>query len=131
MTMLSQVIKRDRRTVAFQKEKIILAIFKAACAVGGNDFSTAEKLADEVVQLADRKYPDGIADVEGLQYLVEKVLIESGHARTAKAYILYREKRRAARESNALIGATIGIPMYSGETISIFVPNKILSSMCL
>lgn len=38
---------------------------------------------------------------------MEKVLIERGHAKTAKAYILYREKRRAARESNALIGATI------------------------
>ena len=107
--MLSQVIKRDRRTVAFQKEKIVLAIFKAACAVGGNDFSTAENLADEVVRLADQKYPEGVADVEGLQDLVEKVLIESGHARTAKAYILYREKRRASRESNALIGATIGM----------------------
>ena len=107
--MLSQVIKRDRRTVSFQKEKIVLAIFKAACAVGGNDFSTAENLADEVVRLADQKYPEGVADVEGLQDLVEKVLIESGHARTAKAYILYREKRRASRESNALIGATIGM----------------------
>ena len=88
--MLSQVIKRDRRTVAFQKEKIVLAIFKAACAVGGNDFSTAENMADEVVRLADKKYPEGVADVEGLQDLVEKVLIESGHARTAKAYILYQ-----------------------------------------
>lgn len=105
--MLKQIVKRDRTYVPFKKEKIVLAIFKAATAVGGDDFATSERLADEVVRLAELRYPDGIADVEGIQDIVEKVLIEAGHAKTAKAYILYREKRRSARESNALIGATI------------------------
>ena len=54
-----------------------------------------------------RSYGDKTPDVEGIQDLVEKVLIEAGHAKTAKAYILYREKRRGTREINALIGATI------------------------
>ncbi len=107
--MLKQIIKRDRSIVLFKKEKIVLAIFRAAKAVGGNDFSTSEKLADEAIRMAEERYPDGIADVEGIQDIVEKVLIENGHARTAKAYILYREKRRSARESNALIGATINM----------------------
>lgn len=107
--MLKQIIKRDRSIVLFKKEKIVLAIFKAAKAVGGNDFSTSEKLADEAIRMAEDRYPDGIADVEGVQDIVEKVLIENGHAKTAKAYILYREKRRSARESNALIGATINM----------------------
>ncbi|MHC1758928.1 MAG: ribonucleoside triphosphate reductase [Negativicutes bacterium] len=107
--MLQQIIKRDRSQVPFRKEKIIFAIFKAATAVGGNDFSLAEKLAAQVLTLAENKYPGGVADVEGIQDLVEKVLIEAGHAKTAKAYILYREKRRSARESNALIGATINM----------------------
>ncbi len=107
--MLKQIIKRDRSVVLFKKEKIVLAIFKAAKAVGGNDFSTSEALADEAIRLADQRYPEGIAEVEGVQDLVEKVLIENGHAKTAKAYILYREKRRSARESNALIGATINM----------------------
>ncbi len=104
---INQIVKRDRSYVPFKKEKIVLAIFKAANAVGGDDFSIAEKLADDVVRLASERYPDGIADVEGIQDIVEKVLIEEGHAKTAKAFILYREKRRSARESNALIGATI------------------------
>ena len=39
--MLQQIIKRDRSLVPFRKEKIIFAIFKAANAVGGNDFSQA------------------------------------------------------------------------------------------
>ncbi len=107
--MLKQIIKRDRSVVLFKKEKIVLAIFKAAKAVGGNDFSTSERLADEAIKMAELRYPDGIADVEGIQDTVEKVLIENGHAKTAKAYILYREKRRSARESNALIGATINM----------------------
>lgn len=107
--MLTQIIKRDRTTVPFKKEKIVLAIFKAATAVGGDDFTTSQQLADEVVRLAELRYPDGVADVEGIQDIVEKVLIEAGHAKTAKAYILYREKRRASRESNALIGATINM----------------------
>ncbi|HBL85117.1 MAG: ribonucleoside triphosphate reductase [Clostridiales bacterium GWF2_38_85] len=106
---LKQIIKRDRSNVPFKKEKIVLAIFRAANAVGGNDFATSEKLGDEVVRIADLTYPDGIADVEGIQDIVEKVLIEAGHAKTAKAFILYREKRRSARESNALIGATINM----------------------
>jgi ribonucleoside-triphosphate reductase len=107
--MLTKIVKRDHSTVLFKKEKIVLAIFKAAKAVGGDDFSTSEKLADRVLELAEIRYPGGIADVEGIQDLVEKVLIEEGHAKTAKAYILYREKRRSARESNALIGATINM----------------------
>ncbi len=107
--MVNQIIKRDRSCVPFKHEKIVLAIFKAAQAVGGNDFVTSERLAGQVIRLADERYPDGIAEVEGIQDLVEKVLIEEGHAKTAKAYILYREKRRAARENNALIGATINM----------------------
>ena len=109
MQMLNLIIKRDRTYVPFEKDKISLAIFKAANAVGGDDFETSERLANEVVAMAEERYPDGIAEVEGIQDIVEKVLIEEGHAKTAKAYILYREKRRSARESNALIGATINM----------------------
>lgn len=107
--MLQQIVKRNRAQVPFRKEKIIFAIFKAANAVGGTDFALAEKLTEQVLVLADQKYPDGVAEVEGIQDLVEKVLIEAGHAKTAKAFILYREKRRSAREANALIGATINM----------------------
>ncbi|MBN2504905.1 MAG: ribonucleoside triphosphate reductase [Bacilli bacterium] len=105
--MIRQIIKRDQTVVPFRKEKIVLAIFKAASSVGGSDFSKSEELTAEVVKIAEAQYPNGIADVEGIQDIVEKVLIENGHAKTAKAFILYREKRRASREANALIGATI------------------------
>lgn len=105
--MLTQIRKRNGEVVAFQPEKITRAIFKAANAVGGSDWDRAESLTNQVVAMAGGHFPDRIADVEAIQDLVEKVLIENGHAKTAKAYILYREKRRGAREANALIGATI------------------------
>ncbi len=105
--MFDRIRKRDGRIEKFQPEKIAWAIFKAASACGGNDFGRAEALAVEVLELAKSRFNGDVPDVESVQDLVEKVLIENGHARTAKAYILYREKRAGARNLNALIGATI------------------------
>ena len=115
--MIMQIRKRDGHIAAFQPDKITLAIFKAAVAVGGDNWETAEGLMHQVRAIADQRYRDGLADVEGIQDIVEKVLIENGHAKTAKAYILYREKRRTAREATALVGATIGMfSEYLGDS---------------
>ncbi len=105
--MFDRIRKRDGRVEKFHSEKITWAIFKAAAACGGDDFTRAELLCKEVLALAEQKYADRVPEVEQIQDLVEKVLIENGHAKTAKAYILYREKRSGARNMNALIGATI------------------------
>lgn len=107
--MLDKIRKRNGSVENFVPEKITSAIFKAAVACGGNDFDTARKLSEEVIELAEKKYSNQIPEVEQIQDLVEYVLIENGHAQTAKAYILYREKRKNAREINALIGATINM----------------------
>ena len=104
--MIKQVLKRDGSRQGYDREKIIEAIFKAAVACGGKDRSRSEKVAALVeAELLEskRKTPT----VEEVQDLVEKHLIKAGHDQVAKAYILYREKRRGAREENALIGATI------------------------
>lgn len=105
--MIQKIRKRDGSIVDFMQEKVTRAIFKAATACGGNDYSKAEGLCEEVMKIADEKYEGTIPNVEDIQDIVEKVLIENGHAKTAKAYILYREKRKGSREMNALIGATI------------------------
>ncbi|MGE5556991.1 MAG: ribonucleoside triphosphate reductase [Bacillota bacterium] len=105
--MVDKIRKRDGRLEDFNLEKITLAIFKAATACGGNDYAKAEELSSQVARLIEEKFKKDIPNIEEIQDIVEKVLIENGHARTAKAYILYREKRRGARELNALIGATI------------------------
>ncbi len=115
--MINTIRKRNGDVVAFHPEKITRAIFKAANAVGGNDWKRAEFLSQQVVAMAEELYSNAALDVESIQDLVEKVLIENGHARTAKAYILYREKRRSAREANALIGATIELfSNYIGDS---------------
>ena len=107
--MIEKIRKRDGRVEKFAPEKITSAIFKAAAACGGNDLALAQRLCDKVVELAEVRYQGKIPEVEQIQDLVEYVLIENGHAKTAKAYILYREKRKSARELNALIGATINM----------------------
>jgi uridine kinase len=103
MTRIEYVIKRNGAVVPFNQERITNAIYRAAVAVGGRDRSTAERLSDEVVERLGRSLEeDEIPTVEGIQDIVEKVLIEDGHARTAKAYILYRyeqSRRRRAKIS--------------------------------
>ena len=99
--MATQIKKRDGREVAFDIEKISKAIFKAAKAVGGQNYSTSVALAEEVEsKLNDNNNAQGIPTVEEIQDLVEKVLIEKGHAKTAKEYILYRAERSRVREMN-------------------------------
>ena len=82
--------------------KITDAIFAAAQSVGGEDRQTAMELTIEVMNVLKQKQEqdeDKIFSVEEVQDVVEKVLIENGHARTAKAYILYRQKRSNLREA--------------------------------
>jgi len=98
---VTKIKKRDGRIVDFDKSKITNAIFKAAVAVGGEDRETAERLASKVVALVNEKFAGQIPSVEDAQDNVEKVLIEEGHAKTAKAYILYRQKRAILRELKA------------------------------
>ena len=97
--MFTQIRKRDERIEPFNPSKITEAIFAAAKAVGGEDRQKAMELTIEVMNYLKKNEPaDEIPSVEEVQDAVEKVLIETGHARTAKAYILYREKRSRLRE---------------------------------
>jgi anaerobic ribonucleoside-triphosphate reductase len=107
--MFTVILKRSGQKETFQPRKITDAIFKAAKAVGGDDYLLAERLTEQVVDTARLRFGDQYPEVEDIQDIVERVLIKNGHAKTAKAYILYREKRKSAREANALIGATIGM----------------------
>ncbi len=99
--MITTIVKRDGRTVAFNKGKIVQAIFKAASAIGGKDIDVAEDLADQVVEYLETELgEDCVPGVEHVQDVVEKILIENGHARTAKEYILYRAERTRQRTMN-------------------------------
>ena len=97
--MIIKIKKRDGRTVTFNIEKIANAIYKAAQSVGGSDQEEALTLAGKVVDMLMEKEMTS-PTVEQIQDCVEKVLINEGHASTAKAYILYRSERTRAREMN-------------------------------
>ncbi|MFT3951268.1 MAG: anaerobic ribonucleoside triphosphate reductase [Oscillospiraceae bacterium] len=97
--MIIKIKKRDGRLVTFNLEKIANAIFKAAQSVGGQDFEEALNLAGKVGDMLMEKKMEN-PTVEEIQDIVEKVLIEEGHAATAKAYILYRSNRTRSREMN-------------------------------
>lgn len=96
--MITTIVKRDGRTVMFDVDKIADAIFKAAQALGGNDRETAMELAHEVERRLETE--DAPPTVEHIQDVVERVLVETGHTRTAKEYILYRAQRSRVREMN-------------------------------
>ncbi len=97
--MIIKIQKRDGRLVTFNIEKIANAIFKAAQSVGGQNYEEALQLAGKVGDLLMEKKLAN-PTVEEIQDCVEKVLIEEGHAQTAKSYILYRSERTKAREMN-------------------------------
>jgi uridine kinase len=98
MAKTKLVTKRDGRVVPFTQDRITNAIYRAAVAVGGRDKMTAQKLSDQVVAILDNaNVPDKAPSVEEIQDIVEKVLIENGHAKVAKEYILYRDERNRRR----------------------------------
>ncbi|MEJ2491195.1 MAG: ribonucleoside triphosphate reductase [Desulfuromonadales bacterium] len=106
--MLEFIRKRDGRLVAFEEDKIVAAIEKSVLAVGGSDMEQAAGIGRQVVGILEVIYKDGrIPTVENVQDLVEKILIENGHAKTAKAFILYRQQHAALRRTKAFIKESI------------------------
>ncbi|MGD8306593.1 MAG: ATP cone domain-containing protein [Ignavibacteria bacterium] len=98
---ITHVIKRTGATVPFKKERISNAIYRAVVAVGGRDKNTANSLMTQVVEILNKKFTSGeIPHIEDIQDIVEKVLIENGHAKVAKEFILYRSQAQERRESD-------------------------------
>lgn len=107
------VRKRDGRLELFDQERITSAMWKAAKAVGGKNREHAKKLSDQVLaELKNRFEEDGVPTVEEIQDTVEKILIENGHARTAKAYILYRKQHQDQRELATLLSDADLVDQY-------------------
>ncbi|MFZ2299852.1 MAG: ribonucleoside triphosphate reductase [Candidatus Moraniibacteriota bacterium] len=98
-----KVQKRNGGIVDFDLSKIENAIVKAALAVGKEGDVTAHILAQDVYAKLEEQFEDGIPSVEQTQDLVEETLIQYDYADVAKAYILYREKRREVREARNVV----------------------------
>jgi len=110
---VKSVRKRDGRLEPFDQKRITNAIWNAAKAVGGKDLKLAKDLSDQVLAILRERFgEEGVPTVEEIQDLVEKVLIEKGHARTAKAYILYRKQHQDIRELAALLSSADLVDQY-------------------
>ncbi len=97
---ITHVIKRSGAIVPFNKERIANAIYRAVVAVGGRDKDKAGELAEHVVKILNDKFSDNSTpNIEDVQDIVEKVLIENGHSTVAKEFILYREEAAKRRDS--------------------------------
>lgn len=117
--MIDTIIKRDGRAVPFSIDKIAQAINKAIEACGGGNYEEALELSQQVVNHIEAS-GNTRPTVEEIQDTVERVLIESGHARTAKKFILYRSERSRVREMNTRL-----MKIYEGLTFKDAKENDI------
>jgi ribonucleoside-diphosphate reductase alpha chain len=109
-----QVIRRTGEAVAFNSEKISVAITKAFLAVEGGEAGASNRVRDLVARLTQgialavtRRLPDGSAvHIEDIQDQVELALMREGLHDVAKAYVLYREKRATERATQVSASAS-------------------------
>jgi ribonucleoside-triphosphate reductase len=95
--MFQEIKKRDGRVVEFDSSKITAALTKAGAATGEFGDRDARKLTLRVLTLAHELRFGRVPEVEEVQDVVERVLLDSPFPNTAKAYILYREQHAQIR----------------------------------
>lgn len=117
MSLDITVIKRDGREEDFSENKIAMSIFSAANEAGGDDFELAEELTEQLIEIIDSGDFDDEISTSTLQEMIEKLLIETGHAKTAKAYILSAADRARIREMDSSL-------MKSFEDITFTSPEE-------
>lgn len=101
MSKFKNVQKRSGAIVPFNPERISNVIYRAAVSVGGRDKEKAYELGNKVVEYLEANYPeDYVLHIEQIQDAVEKILIENGHAKVAKEFILYREEANKRRQND-------------------------------
>lgn len=104
-----RVIKRNGKVAPYDASKISVAITKAFLAVEGTQAATSTRIHDIAAQLTidistafKRRLPtEGTLHIEDVQDQVELALMRAGEHKVARAYVLYREERRKAREEES------------------------------
>ncbi len=122
---IQHILKRDGQMAEFSFAKIADSIYKAAETVGGKDKHLAAEIAHAVVEKLNEH--DSVS-VEQVQDLVERTLIEKGHIKTAKAYILYHHKKNEERNKQLQHYARGGLN-FSQEAIRILERRYLLKDM--
>ncbi len=105
MPPIQKIKKRSGEIVDFDQSKITEAVWKAAKSVGGQNKEMATQISNQITAVLEVFFKDesNVPTVEQTQDLIEKILIEGGHAKTAKAYIIYREQHKKIRDTHTAI----------------------------
>ncbi|MBT4540533.1 adenosylcobalamin-dependent ribonucleoside-diphosphate reductase [Candidatus Woesearchaeota archaeon] len=125
--VIKKIRKRDGRFVEFDKDKIAKAIYRAAYAVGGKDKDRADYLATLAFEKVNKSFKTRYPTVEEVQDTIERILIENHHIKTAKAYILYREKQARIRDLKKSIIGTIVSKDFSFNALKIMRDKYLLN----
>ena len=130
MTKISKIKKRDGNIVPFDLGKIANAIFKAAESVGGTNKALSKKLAEEIELELIKKINGDVPCVESIQDMVENILINKGHVKTAKAYIIYRHEHKSIRdEKKAVLGKISPSKKLTVNALTVLKERYLLKNM--
>ena len=97
--MIKQIKKRDGITIDFDQTRIANAIFKASQSIGEPNLEFANELAEKVMEYLELMEIE-VPNLEQVQDVIEKVLIEEGDVNLVKEYIIYRYRRSLVREGS-------------------------------
>lgn len=107
------ILKRDGAKVPFDSEKIVTAIKKAGLETGEFSEPEARHITFKVLKILKHRYENNVQDIEQIQDIVEQTLISENYFKTARAYIVYREKRgELRRDKKNLIDVVLSINEY-------------------
>ena len=100
VSLPSQVIKRSGRSSSFDAGKILKAISRAGDATSEYAIDEAQRISASVLRVIGHRFTQRAPSIEDIQDIVEQQLAASGHFKTARAYIVYREQHKHLREDN-------------------------------
>ncbi|MDO4161439.1 MAG: ribonucleoside triphosphate reductase [Pseudomonadota bacterium] len=100
---IENIVKRDGTLAPFDESKIYNAVLKAGTSTGEFDESDAWLLTAQVMKVINHKFNESLPSIEQIQDIVEQVLISANYFSTAKAYILYRDKRNRMRSDHKVM----------------------------
>ncbi len=112
--MIEEIIKRDGKIERFNPDKIKNAIVGAVISVGGMDLEkTPQRLTEQVKEFLEKNMISGErVEVEEVQDAIEKILVETGHAKVSKSFILYRQSHKDLRNKKLQMDTIDKIEAY-------------------
>ena len=117
-----RVIKRDGRTVEYNRNKILIAVRKANAEV--DPFERAsDDLIDGIVASIENSGRDTM-QVEDIQDLIEQKLMAAGKFALSKKYIIYRYTRELVRKANTTDDSIMSLIQNSNKDVMEENSNK-------